>query len=546
MAESFKAGEAPWEVEEQRTGFKAGQEPWANVPQETPGEQFSGAESALQGFGQGASLGYIPEAQAALEVGLDKILPESLGGQRNLKLREALKQWRGRDAAIATEDPFTYGGAMVAGGATIPVPGMGVAKGGTMLTRAAKVAGTGAGMGFIANPGEVDDQLEARKNQALTGGVLSTVGAGLGKALSGAGSALKQGRQQLAFKLAGARKAHFKDIQKFKIGDDLEKFMQQEGMLKPGQTFETALDKSTAVVEDTGKKIGSVYRSVSDELRTLADDTPEIADALKQSKLTARDVAASVLKTARQELKGTAEGKKALGQLKSEMKNLASLDKRSTNVTSQTVPTGKIDYATGQPIMKTVTTKTTNIPETPFEEILKYRQSLDDIAGYNKTFNESKTGQKALKIARNVIKEKLDQRIASIEAVSKMAGGDAVDRLADLKKLNHRYRMARNVQKMAEDRAAGEAAKANLGLLETIAGTGYATAEIARGEDPLKAIGKGIVGGIALRQARKYGPGIGYQTVRAAEAASKPLRQVSRIPQGSYVAPWILMNREEK
>jgi hypothetical protein len=548
MPEAFKKGEAPWEISEPQAGFKAGQAPWDQAPEapEAPiTEKFSGGESTLQGVGQGASLGYLPELQAGAEVALDRLLPERFGGQRNLKLKEALKQWRGRDQAIATEDPLAYGAGTVAGGAAIPIPGATVAKGGTMLTRAAKAVGTGAGLGFVANPGETDDQLQARLDQAKMGGALAAGGSALGKALSGAGSALKAGRQQLAFKLAGARKAHMKDIAKFKIGDDLEKFMQKEGMLKPGQTFETALEKSTAIVDDAGKQIGQTYKSVTDDLSRLADDSPEIAKALDKTKLTARDVAAEVLRKARQELRGTAEGNKALGQLRSEMKNLASLDRRRTEVNTVMKP-GKFDYASGTREMIPVTTKTTKVPETPFEEILNYRKSLDDIAGYNKTFNESKTGQKALKIARNVIKEKLDKRIADVEAVSKLAGGDSGDRLKRLKELNHRYRMARNVQKMAEDRAAGEAAKANLGLLETIAGTGYAASEIARGEDPLKAIGKGIVGGIALRQARKYGPGIGYQTVRGAEALSRPLRAASKIPVGSYVVPWTLMNRENK
>lgn len=535
-----QAPPAPWE----KYGAPAAPAEPAEPP---PGpEQFSGAESGLQGFGQGASLGYLPELQARAEVGLDRLLPERMGGQRNLQLAEALKQWRGRDQAIAAEDPMTYLAGNVGGGASIPLPGAAFAKGGTMLTRGLKAVGTGAALGGAANPGEVENELEARKQNALMGGALAAGGSALGKALSGAGTALKKGRQQLAFKLAGARKAHYKDIQKFKIGDDVEKFMQQEGMLKPGQNFETALEKSTAIVDDTGKQIGATYKSVTDDLRTLADDSPEIAQALDKTKLTARQIAAEVLKTARKELRGTADGNKAIGQLRSEMKNLAALDKRRTNVQTTQVPAGQIDYVTGKPVMKSVTTKTTTIPETPFEEILNYRKSLDDIAGYNKTFNESKAGQKALKIARNVIKEKLDKRIADVETISKKAGGDPQNRLALLKKLNHRYRMGRNVQKMAEDRAAGEAAKANLGLLETIAGTGYATAEIAKGEDPLKAIGKGIVGGIALRQARKYGPGVGYQTVRAAEAASRPLRALSKVPQGAYISPWMRLNREEK
>lgn len=485
------------------------------APTEAAPDKFNAAESALQGFGQGAGFGYVPELQAGAETLLDKLLPQSMGGQRGVKLAEALKQWRGRDTAMAAEDPGTYGLANAAGGMamTAPLGGAGL-KGANMLTRAAKAVGTNAALAAAQNTGDVPDQMGARLEQAKQGAIMGALTHGLGAALSGAGKALKEGRQQLAFKLAGARKAHYKDIQKFKIGDKLEKFMQDEGMLKPGQSFETALEKSNAVVEDTGKAIGQTYKSVTEDLKALSK-SHDIGPKLQQTQLSAENIADDVMARAKSELHGVAEGKQALKSLKREMNNLRALE--------QTGP----------------------MAETPFEQVLKYRQSLDDIAGYNKTFNESKTGQKALKIARDVIKEKLDARIANVEEAAKLAGGPAKNRVELLKKLNERYRMGRNVQKMASDRAAGEAAKVNLGLLETIAGTGYAGAEIARGEDPLKAIGKGIVGGIALRQARKYGPGLAYQVVKGAERASVPLRQFSKIPPGTFVSPWVRMGMRE-
>jgi hypothetical protein len=282
----------------------------------------------------------------------------------------------------------------------------------------------------------------------------------------------------------------------------------------------------------------------------MAQGSDEVKQALDATKVTGRQLAADVLKEARKELRGTAEGKKALGQLRSEMRNLASLDKRKIAYKTETVPTmtrgslGELVEGTKQ-----VTTKIETSPETPFEALLKYRQSLDDVAGYNKTFNESKSGQKALKIARGVIKEKLDQRIDNLDSIARRMGGDAQQRTKDLKALNERYRLAKNVNTMAKDRAAGEAAKVNLGLLETITGAGIAGGRMAQGEDPVKAIGTGLVGGIALRQARKYGPGLGYQGLVLGEKLAAPARALGRgmqqIPTQGVVSPWLIMNQGE-
>jgi hypothetical protein len=228
------------------------------------------------------------------------------------------------------------------------------------------------------------------------------------------------------------------------------------------------------------------------------------------------------------------------------MKNLAALDRRSTTSKTVMVP-GEMNYVTGTRDMVPVTTKTTKIPETPFEEILGYRKSLDDTLNWSKTFGESKSSQKALKIPRLIFYERLDKRIGDLDSVARAAGDtEAVNRVAELKKLNARYSTASKLKAIATDRAAGENAKANIGLLETIAGTGYAASQIAQGQDPVKAIGTGLVGGLAIRQGRKLGPGMGYQTIKAAEKLTAPLGALSKIPQQAYITPWINMNKGNK
>jgi len=578
MGIAFKKGEAPWEVGDQAAtqpspsappqGFKAGSAPWetqaATPPQGPAPEQFSTAESGLEGLGQGISFGYLPQLQAGAEVAGNKLLgvlpnaltPKSIEGayDPNLTYQSAKDQWLKRNAAIATEDPGAYMGGNVAG--SLLLPGMGAAKGTTALARVAKAAGTGALIGGLSNPGDVEGQsgslqIPERIENAQTGAIMGGAMQGLGGALGSAKTALAKGREQLALKLAGARKMHFKDIDKFKTGPKIEAFMEKHGLLTPGKTFEHVLEKSNAVVKSAGEKIGQIHDEVADVLEVASKDHPLIREFFKKNQLTARDMAADVLKTARKELRGTAGGKQALGQLRSEMKNLSSLDGRSTTSRTIQAPTSKsqkIDYVTGKRIMEPVTIKTTKIPETPFKSLLKYRESLDDVAKWNKTFNESTGGQKALKIARRVIKNKLDGRIDEIDKVATAAGIKDMGNISKLKNLNAEYGTAKTVQNMAADKAAAEAAKANIGLLETIAGTGYAASEIAQGKDPMTAITKGLVGGLALRQGRKYGPGLGYKTVKTAEKLMTPGAALAKIPQRAYITPWLEMNkkREEK
>lgn len=597
MGKNFKVGEAPWEIREQlaegmaagMTGttppssFAVGQAPWEQqdqAPATLPTEEtnaFNAAESALQGMGQGIGFGYLPEMQAGLEVGLSKILPEKWGGNKQLKFKDALKNWRKRDVAIQTEDPLAYGGGSVVGALTAPIPGAGtlkalgfggkllkgakaakaaqttakaaettkavvtaaeaakaaktattlaeaanVAKNTSALGNVAKTMGTGALAGFIQNPGETDDQFKARVEQALTGGAIGGALHGAGAGISKLKTSLKKGREALAMKLAGGRKAHFKE---FPAGtpkrEELIGFMEKEGMTKPGQSFETVNEKASQIVEDTGQKLGDVHTSINDDVNKIQQVLQKSEEAgigrvaeklTRDSRFNARDIAVDVLKKARKEFRGKAGGRDALRSLRKEMENLAILSRGGKDAN--------------------------------FKEVLDYRKSLDDVINYQKGFMDSKTNEKALKFARNVIKENMDKRIQNLDTLIKTHGNkEAANRVATLKKLNDRYSKASALKRISADRMAGEESKVNLGLLETIAGTGYAGAEIARGEDPTKALTKGLVGGLALRQARKYGPGLTYSAFKRAESLGRAGDALQKVPPRALVTPWLLMNR---
>ena len=174
---------------EARAGGKAPSAP----PQETGGA----AQAALEGFGQTASMGYLPQLQAAAETGVDK-LGEFFGvgpAAADAKLREqgfklpergyvqARDENIARQEAQAKEHP---GASMAGKGAGIAVTSMlpvGAAKGAASFGGAAlRGAATGAAQGAAYNPGDVKGevsplQLEDRGKNALIGGA---VGAPLG------------------------------------------------------------------------------------------------------------------------------------------------------------------------------------------------------------------------------------------------------------------------------------------------------------------------------------------------------------------------------
>jgi polyhydroxyalkanoate synthesis regulator phasin len=180
---------------------KVGEDNWAPLEPEDPQQETSVGQSALEGFGKGLTMGYLPEIQAATypafeavgEMITGKDLPdETYETRRQENIERQLKQ--------REENPVaSYGGEM----AGFVVPGMGIAKGvgaakgamglgraATTLGKAGTLAAEGAAMGAIAKP-EGEDSAAQRFENALVGGAF-------GAALPIAGKALKTGAKAVA------------------------------------------------------------------------------------------------------------------------------------------------------------------------------------------------------------------------------------------------------------------------------------------------------------------------------------------------------------
>jgi hypothetical protein len=250
------------------------------------------AGAAIEGFGQGASMGYLPQLQAAAYKGVSKIADaigagpgavdaelEKSGFKINQKddsyvnLRD---ENIARQAALAKSNPKAYYGSMVAGGiATAPAAELGVAKiAPAALTagRIGKAATTGAALAAVANPGDTAGEVDGlqigdrARNAALgaaAGGALSAAAPLAGDAVSAVGDKLGSGAEYLAARALGAERA---TIKKFGLDKVLAAGRQalNEGVISPLASSETMAERNAAVQSVGGDKMGKVYKAIDD------------------------------------------------------------------------------------------------------------------------------------------------------------------------------------------------------------------------------------------------------------------------------------------
>jgi hypothetical protein len=171
--------------------------------QDAPGD-VGGA--VMEGFGTGASLGYLPELQAIA----GQLVPDP-NADLDAAMRKAGFQIQqgddgyiqqrdenvARQKKLAASNPYAYYGSMV-GGAIATAPAIEARAAGLLPAGAgvvAKGAATGAAMGALANPGSTEGKtvltdLDAVKDDVLGRLKGAAVGAGLGAGLAAGGKYL--------------------------------------------------------------------------------------------------------------------------------------------------------------------------------------------------------------------------------------------------------------------------------------------------------------------------------------------------------------------
>lgn len=226
----------------------------APQPVKAPSESRA-AEAGLQGLGEAATLGYLPQLQGATEAGIDQAAKwlgvgpyakdAALKAQGFTINQPETSYVSARDAAIkrgqelSKQEPGAYVGGQLLGTALTAgaIPGGGAARGLSFAERLGRGAATGAALGAIQNPGDVTGevsplQLKERAQNAALGGALG--GAfepamlGIEKAAGLAGKALKKyasglsGVSEKAMETYGLKTKQIDDIIKQSGGDMAE------------------------------------------------------------------------------------------------------------------------------------------------------------------------------------------------------------------------------------------------------------------------------------------------------------------------------------
>lgn len=165
-----------------------------------PGVQ---AKAALEGFGNAATFGYLPQIQGGVGAGVDYIANKIDPNYQPDNYVTARDQFVTRKEQLRDEAPLAMAAGEVAGTFATPMPGVGLAKGAAtagktgLLARFGKAAGQGAIQGALYNPGDVKGeisplQFEERAVQGLLGGALA--GGGQGALGSVQGETYKQAK----------------------------------------------------------------------------------------------------------------------------------------------------------------------------------------------------------------------------------------------------------------------------------------------------------------------------------------------------------------
>lgn len=470
-----------------------------SLEQELAPKQSRPGEAALQSFGDAATFGYLPQLQALaqkpLQAGYELVTGKDLPDESYVQSRDRFSR---RGQALQEENPVASLGGTVAG--SVALPGITMGKGVGLLSKFGRAGAAGAATGALYNPGDEEgkvsglqlgERLEAAKGGAKTGLIFGGLGIGAEKGLSKFSKASKGAADSLALDAIGAKKAHVKKLLNKDNIDDVARFVRDEKIAVPGESFEGAATRAKELLNKTGKEIGESYklveRQVNDPkfLNSLNDNQ---AKRLFETEFVTQNIFDDIMSSVKDEFKAVSKGPQAIRQVQQSlapMKNLGDV--------------------------------------TDFEQLLKFRRSLDDTINFDKSVRDMPQAQKALVKARNLLKDKIDQRIKVIDEV---VGGDTSKRL---KELNKKYNLASEVSTIVNDKIAGEQANRRFGLTDTLLGTagasvGAASALASGDQSPENVLKRAATGGaVALgsRALRRHGPSAATGMLNKAGKASE-------------------------
>lgn len=434
---------------------------------EAPGQP---GMAALEGVGQGAAFGYLPQLQALAEPATNKLFA-ALEGKPEPEL-PGYTQRRDenirRQALLAEQNPAAYTvgliGGTVAGGAGLTKA---LPKGIQALSAGKQAASVGAIQGAIQNPGDIQGEIQPlQAGERLAGAGLGGAVGGVAQKVLGAASQaapkLKEFAQTKAFKSSGAMLKDFRKAFAKDRVNDLGQTMLDQKLVGPGMSYDDVAVRSAGLKDKVGKQIGDFYDSIG----ALIDKDPALIEKLSGAQ---PQVVQSQLLAA--------------------------------------VSDPKVMPKIGQG--KYLESMNQIIDEISASDKLHDVRYLNDIIGeidsrinWSKRVPELSDQQQGLLALRRTLRNKVNE---ISDAVSEFAGGSKASE--NLKKANKLYGDLSEINKIAQDRVARESANRLFSPSDYAAGLGGAVVGASQGEGvegKLKGAAMGAGLGVANKFARLY------------------------------------------
>lgn len=439
------------------------------------------SEAALESFGNAATLGYLPQLQAAAEPVMNRILDKITGN--NVAGEDQSTYLQRRDENISRhelqkkEHPYAAGAGMVAGTAAsvVGTGGLGaVAKGASAAQRLSAASKAGAVLGGVSNPGDVKGegdafQMEERLKNAGIGAVLGAggqlVAEGAGIAASKAREVLRDYAAKKAFRATGR-----------------EAVKKSEVLAKSGRDIEIGremLDAGTVPV------LGSTTR---------------IAKRVAAAKEKADDVISKILES-------TGKGESVFD---SEAVAIKLLDMPELK-TMRTTPGMEGVVRTIEDAAETLSKN----GKLTLEGANKLKRAIDKSINYNKKIPEMAGKQEGLFKTRTAVRDEMN------ELVNQMSPGKAKDQLLAA---NRKSGNLATAEEILEKELGREQRNRMFGLTDTIAAAGG----LAIGDDPTEKAVYAAAIGLLNKGGRKFGNSI---QARGADGLAKQLAKIPRLAQ---------------
>ncbi|MBL7545623.1 MAG: hypothetical protein JNL11_17520 [Bdellovibrionaceae bacterium] len=283
---SFKVGEAPWETKPQ--SFKVGEAPWEKSKSANKKESKK-LEAALEGLGEGATLGYLNNIQAALEKpvfgALNKITGQDVEADDYVTARDYYNK---RQERLKESNPGSFTAGQVVGTIASSMPIAKAAQGATVAARALKAAGAGAAYGGIQNTSETEGEtgdVNLKERAINTGvgaltGAASSLGAdaiakGVKSGLNAtsamrqkAGEKLKDVAERMSFKSTGAMLKDFRSADAKGEINEIGRWLLDKGYIKPGTSVDDIAKLTLQAKQSAGEAIDAVYTNAEESLKT--------------------------------------------------------------------------------------------------------------------------------------------------------------------------------------------------------------------------------------------------------------------------------------